>query len=106
MGNVTCRNCGNENVYFKEVNDNVVHYDCLDCNYEWSAPPVREGQVLFNIAAGIAGIGLIIYGVSYILTHLHDAFNHQSPIVLLSAGTFLVGMFAYRSLRTYRLIRK
>ena len=102
MERIVCRNCGNENVYLDTKDNKFVHCDCLDCNYQWSAPSIRSKAVVFNIVAGFIGVLLIIFGAS-----MHTAVNgghHQSPVVLLIVGMALFVTFTYRSLRTYRVI--
>ena len=102
MDRTACRNCGNENVYLETKDNNVVHYDCLDCNYQWSAPLVRPKAVVFNIVAGFIGMLLAISGVSALVAGMGA--DPQSPLVLLILGIAMLVTFTYRSLRTYRVI--
>lgn len=102
MEHVACRNCGNENVYFDTKDNKVAHYDCLDCNYQWSAPLVKPKEVVFNIVAGFIGMLLAIFGVSDLVAGMST--HPQSPLVLLILGMALLVTFTYRSLRTYRVI--
>jgi|GEM_PF-4093953 len=102
MERIACRNCGNENVYLYTKDNKVVHCDCLDCNYQWSAPSIRSKAVVFNLVAGFIGILLSIFGVSDIVAGMDS--HPQSPVVLLIVGIALFLTFTYRSLRTYRVI--
>ena len=107
MEHVACRNCGNENIHSDTKDNKLIHYDCLDCNYEWSAPRIDIRKVVFNIIACFIGILLMIFGLlSTIVKDISDSFSAQSPAVLLFIGMALVITFTYRSLRTYRFIRK